>query len=167
MAEIAKEFTSALMDEKQQIAIGVAYQIIHRRRAGPDGNHAIGILQQTSAFQRRTGLRCSLGIERARAQRPLERGPAGGCVAMVKMGRGTKETVAADLPLEGALRQIRMRLARGLAFDAGEFDPVAAHALASFSTPRRIWSASMLSNRARKLPSPKPSLPLRWMSSKK
>ena len=35
------------------------------------------------------------------------------------------------------------------------------------STPRRIWSSSMLSNSALKLPSPKPSLPLRWMISKK
>jgi hypothetical protein len=32
-----------------------------------------------------------------------------------------------------------------------------------YSTPRRIWSRSMLSNSALKLPSPKPSLPLRWM----
>src|SRR4249919_669462 len=36
-----------------------------------------------------------------------------------------------------------------------------------YSTPRRIWSRSMLSNSAWKLPSPKPSLPLRWMISKK
>jgi hypothetical protein len=38
---------------------------------------------------------------------------------------------------------------------------------AAYSTPRFIWSRSMLSNRAWKLPSPKPSLPLRWMISKK
>src|SRR4249919_647416 len=36
-----------------------------------------------------------------------------------------------------------------------------------YSTPRFIWSRSMLSNSAWKLPSPKPSLPLRWMISKK
>src|SRR6185369_2669349 len=35
------------------------------------------------------------------------------------------------------------------------------------STPRRIWSSSMLSNSALKFPSPKPSSPLRWMNSKK
>ena len=35
------------------------------------------------------------------------------------------------------------------------------------STPRRIWSSSIDSNRALKLPSPKPSSPLRWMNSKK
>src|SRR6516162_6499304 len=35
------------------------------------------------------------------------------------------------------------------------------------STPRRIWSRSIDSNRARKLPSPNPSFPLRWMISKK
>ncbi len=34
-------------------------------------------------------------------------------------------------------------------------------------TPRRSWSSSIDSNSALKLPSPKPSLPLRWMSSKK
>ena len=36
-----------------------------------------------------------------------------------------------------------------------------------FSTPRRIWSCSIDSKSARKLPSPKPSLPFRWMISKK
>src|SRR5262245_22558758 len=35
------------------------------------------------------------------------------------------------------------------------------------STPLRIWSSSMDSNSALKLPSPKPSSPLRWMNSKK
>ncbi len=39
--------------------------------------------------------------------------------------------------------------------------------LAALSTPRRIWSSSMLSNSALKLPLPKPSSPLRWMNSKK
>ena len=34
-------------------------------------------------------------------------------------------------------------------------------------TPRAIWSRSIASNSAWKLPSPKPSLPLRWMISKK
>ena len=34
-------------------------------------------------------------------------------------------------------------------------------------TPRRIWSSSMDSNNALKLPSPKPWFPLRWMISKK
>src|SRR5690606_31754954 len=34
------------------------------------------------------------------------------------------------------------------------------------STPRATWSRSMLSNNALKLPSPKPSSPLRWINSK-
>ena len=34
------------------------------------------------------------------------------------------------------------------------------------STPRRIWSRSIDWNSALKLPSPKPSSPLRWMNSK-
>ena len=34
-------------------------------------------------------------------------------------------------------------------------------------TPLRIWSSSMDSNSALKFPSPNPSLPLRWMISKK
>src|SRR6202162_3873012 len=46
-----------------------------------------------------------------------------------------------------------------------------AHGLAdpslSDKTPRRTWSSSSDSNSALKLPSPKPSLPLRWMISKK
>ena len=37
----------------------------------------------------------------------------------------------------------------------------------SLITPRRIWSSSIDSNNALKLPSPKPSSPLRWMNSKK
>ncbi len=42
------------------------------------------------------------------------------------------------------------------------------HAASStFSTPRRIWSSSIDSNSALKLPSPNPSSPLRWMNSKK
>ena len=43
------------------------------------------------------------------------------------MRRRAEETVAADLALEGAGRQVGMRLARGLAFDARKFDPVARH----------------------------------------
>ena len=38
--------------------------------------------------------------------------------------------------------------------------------MTSSSTPRRIWSRSIDSNSALKLPSPKPSSPLRWMNSK-
>src|SRR5690606_17227078 len=55
----------------------------------------------------------------------------------------------------------------GLATHAPAFDGKRDTHASALSTPRRIWSASMLSNRARKLPSPKPSLPLRWISSKK
>src|SRR5437762_7848121 len=40
-------------------------------------------------------------------------------------------------------------------------------AFSTFSTPRRIWSSSIDSNSALKLPSPKPSSPLRSMNSKK
>src|SRR6185437_15682117 len=40
-------------------------------------------------------------------------------------------------------------------------------ACSTLSTPRRIWSSSIDSNSALKLPSPKPSSPLRWMNSKK
>src|SRR5712672_3045414 len=45
--------------------------------------------------------------------------------------------------------------------------PVIVEAQRAHTTPRRIWSSSIDSNRALKLPSPKPSLPLRWMISKK
>jgi hypothetical protein len=40
-------------------------------------------------------------------------------------------------------------------------------ASSTFSTPLRIWSSSIDSNSALKLPSPNPSSPLRWMNSKK
>ena len=73
-------------------------------------------------------------------------------MAMIDMGGGPEKAVAADLALKGALGQVGMGLAGGFAFDAGKFDP-AAHQAFSCSTPRRIWSASMLSNKARKLPS--------------
>ena len=56
----------------------------------------------------------------------------------------------------------------GRVMDAAELDRVIAHCAGSASsTPRFIWSRSMDSNSALKLPSPKPSSPLRWMNSKK
>jgi hypothetical protein len=52
------------------------------------------------------------------------------------MGGRPEESVAADFAFERAGGQIGMGLARGFAFDAGEFDPVfRAHAC---STPRLI-----------------------------
>ena len=52
-------------------------------------------------------------------------------MAMIEMRRGPEESIAADFALKGAFRQIGMRLTGGFAFDAGKFDPVAAHGLAS------------------------------------
>ena len=53
-------------------------------------------------------------------------------------------------------------------FDAGKLSLISVRRVCvAFSTPRRIWSSSIDSNSARKLPSPKPSSPLRWMNSKK
>src|SRR5476651_2374619 len=43
----------------------------------------------------------------------------------------------------------------------GRTAPVVVEAQSAHTTPRRIWSSSMDSNSALKLPSPKPSLPLR------
>src|SRR4051812_36781558 len=66
---------------------------------------------------------------------------------------------AAEAPIGQVLeREVARRVVGGL-------DP-ARHQLL-FSTPRRIWSSSIDSNSALKLPSPKPSSPLRWMNSKK
>src|SRR6266849_10681685 len=114
----------------------------------PDRQGAMVITEQDGTLQRRTAGGRRPGVKGARAQRPLERGPAGRRMAMIDMGGGPEETVAADLALEGALGQVGMGLPGGFAFDAGKFDPVA-HQVFSCSTPRRIWSASMLSNRAR------------------
>src|SRR3990167_611939 len=62
-------------------------------------------------------------------------------------------------------RLLRILAAIGDVMDACGF--YGAHcACSTSSTPRRIWSRSMLSNSALKLPSPKPSSPLRWMNSK-
>src|SRR3954447_3659307 len=52
-------------------------------------------------------------------------------------------------------------------FDVAVYVKCATYAASTFSTPRRIWSSSIDSNSALKLPSPKPSSPLRWMNSKK
>ena len=51
--------------------------------------------------------------------------------------------------------------------EVGGWEALLCACLAPEQTPRRIWSSSMLSNSALKLPSPKPSSPLRWMNSKK
>src|SRR5665213_681302 len=151
------------MDEEKQIAIGVPHQMAHRLRYRPDGNSAMRIGKQKRAFHRRALRRGRLGVEGAGTQRACKRGPAGGRMAMIKMRCRPIEAVAADLALEHAFRQVGMRLAGGFAFDTGKLDPVAGHRFTSCRVPRRIWSASMLSNKARKLPSPKPSLPLRWI----
>src|SRR3546814_3993518 len=61
------------------------------------------------------------------------------------------------------LRFLGIAAAIGGVMDARRLDR--AHCAGSTSsTPRRIWSRSMLSNSALKLPSPKPSSPLRWRS---
>jgi hypothetical protein len=85
------------------------------------------------------------------------------------MRRRAEETFLAQLALVAALGQVAMRLLGSEALRQRERNPVfhfrAPHAL--LSLPRRIWSSSIDSNSARKLPSPKPSSPLRWMISKK
>src|ERR1043166_6304932 len=140
----------------------------HRLGQPPDGELAGGIGQQRDGAERLVGgVRRGLGVEGARPQWPFERGPPRRRMLVIDVRRGAEKAVAADLALVGSGRKIRMGLARGFALDAREFNPVlGAHAALSLSTPRRTWSASMLSNRARKLPSPKPSLPLRLMISK-
>ncbi len=52
-------------------------------------------------------------------------------------------------------------------FEHDDTRTAAIGALSACTTPRRIWSSSMDSNKALKLPSPKPLSPLRWMISKK
>src|SRR6185437_5109555 len=131
-------------------------------------------------FQRRVGEhlrrvpgRCGGLVERgkiegARSQGAFEAGPAGGRAFVVEEGGWSEEALLRHLPLEGAFRQVGVRLARVDAFGAPDRDPVLCHQLAfAGSTPRRIWSSSIDSNSALKFPSPKPSLPLRWMISKK
>jgi hypothetical protein len=56
-------------------------------------------------------------------------------MTVIDMRGGSEKTVAADLALKTAVRQVGMGLAAGDAFNAGKFDPVA-HGQAS--TPRRI-----------------------------
>src|ERR671936_303170 len=64
--------------------------------------------------------------------------------------------IARPLLLDGVVRAGARVIAAQFRFHA-----------AGFSTPRRTWSSSIDSKSARKLPSPKPSSPLRWMISKK
>ena len=82
------------------------------------------------------------------------------------MVRTPKPTARADRTTRGGDRRRapcglgRRRRPRGYSLDALSQRSV-------LTTPRRIWSSSIDSNRALKLPSPKPSSPLRWMISKK
>ncbi len=141
MAEIAEEVAIALMDEQKYVAIGIALQLRHRRLATPQRDPAMGVGKQQRAFVRLGGRRLDRlhGVEGAWPERPLEVRPAGRRMFVIDMRRRPEETVAADLALERAGRQVGMRLARGLALDTREFDPVAAaHATVSFRTPRLI-----------------------------
>ena len=130
MAEIAEELARALMDEQQQIAVGIAHQMRHGFGAGARSRSGNAHWQSSGAgpngsFDRSRRLH---GIEGARPQRTFEARPAGRRMAVIDVRRGPEEAVAADLALERAGRQIGMGLARGFAFDAGKFDPVLAHA---------------------------------------
>src|SRR5579863_5359187 len=103
MAKIAEEIAASLVDEKQQIAVGIAHQMRHGLHAGPNGNRAMRVGEQNGAFQWRARGSRRLGVEGAGAERALERGPAGGRVAVVEMRRRAIEAVTPDLPLEYAV----------------------------------------------------------------
>ena len=145
--EVAEQIAVALMDEQQLVAVGIAHQMRHRLRQLPDARTGSELFDSSSADL--NGSFCAsaafFGIERARRQRAFEIAPARRRIAVIDMRRGAEEPVAPDLALVRAFRQIGMRLARGLALDAREFDPVlATHARPvsrSLRTPRRIWSS--------------------------
>ena len=172
------------MDEHELIAVGVAGQVIHGTRQAPESNAAMTIPEQRMGGPRRCHrltLHRAPGqlveIERVRTQRSFETAPARRWMTMMKECSRAEETLFAHLALERTRRQIGVGLPTGVSRDVGIAD-VLLHSnprsnldcgcLAALkSTPRRIWSSSSDSNKALKLPSPKPSLPLRWMISKK
>ena len=109
-----------------------------------------------------------LQIERVRPQRTFERDPARRRMPVMKERGRAEEAFLADLALVGAGRHVGVRLARGRALDLRGTKMQALHVTAlPLNTPRRIWSQLDRFEQRRKLPSPKPSLPLRWMISKK
>ena len=123
--EVAIEVAAALVDEQQQIAVRVAHKLRHGARDRPDRDPALRIGEQRHGTEGLVALfRGRNRIEGAGLERSLERRPAGGRVAVIEMGGGSEETVAADFALERAGGQIGMGLAARLALDAGKLDPV-------------------------------------------
>src|SRR5690349_2211336 len=84
---------------------------------------------------------------------------------VLRKGGGVVHAEHAAVPFDCLFRVLA---AIGGMMDTAELDWMFAHSAGSSacSTPRSIWSRPMLSNSALKLPSPKPSSPLRWMNSK-
>src|SRR5690606_33759931 len=112
---------------------------VHRRRPDPVQPAApVGVARRGER-----GAGQLLGVQPDRG--PLRRVAAARQRAVDRLG-GELVAEPRHVPVHGCLR---LRPAR------------------AYSTPRFIWSRSIDSNRAWKLPSPKPSLPLRWMISKK
>src|SRR5690606_13648470 len=121
VAIVAIELAVPLVNEQQLIAVRVAHEVIHRRRRIPEPHAHVRVVQQLRCVPRRGMiLRDPIEIERMRPQRSFEGHPACRWMLVVKEGRGPEEAFFADLPLVRSLRQVRMRLPRGGAFDTRE-----------------------------------------------
>ena len=160
MAEIAEQIALALMDEEQLVAVGIARQRGHRlvaasRCASADA-HSKAAQAPCDARPLQLG---SLSPHRRRAaaaaRRTTSSPSADGCDRDASPGRKSlrgRSRAHRCPPADRHAPAARPRLRRA------EIRSSSSHVAHAFSTPRLIWSASMDSNSAWKLPSPKPSI---------
>ena len=125
VAVVAEQMTGARMHEQNVVAVGVAGELGHPAFGAPEADLCRRVSEDPRRRPRRALRPVDLvEIERARAERSLEPGPCGRRVPMVQLGRRPEETLAADLALSGALRQIAVRLTRSLTLDARKRNPI-------------------------------------------
>src|SRR5690606_25219319 len=142
MAEIAVEMPGTLVDEQQVVTVAVAHQMAHGAVGLPQPQLDIGIVQRQRRLQWAVALAGDVvEVEGMRAQRAFPVDPASRRMLVMQVRSGAEEAFAAHLALEGALREIAVRLTRAVPFADGETDPFAAHmALLVISRDLKAWT---------------------------
>src|SRR6185312_7957913 len=173
-AHLRFELPAALAQVHQLVRLGVAVEELVRPGGAHEAQGHVGVEQQWLAVEGGAGGGWQLGgLEVAMAERRLGVGDqrnvaqmADGLhprrrVEVVEQGRGADKAVVAD-------QFLRVQRPVLLAEDAVPLGGQRAQAVVKrhYKFPRTACSRSMASNRARKLPLPKPRLPWRSMISK-
>src|SRR5690242_14614629 len=98
--------------------------MVHLAAHAPVADLHLGVAEEARRLPRRR-LRVAelVEIEGARPQATRPVAPTGRRVGVIHLGDRAEESFLAELALEGAGRQVRMRLARGNALAAGKRDP--------------------------------------------